>query len=198
MTDALRVPMPNDGRIIPLPPYDAEHLEALGKRFCDKLNVPNEWFEDAVQEFVLGGLTGMKRKDFLSGSVRAYQYKCAENHVKAYLKRENAFRSRNPKSLQYLIKHDGDAVEYGNLIADEEANDPLELILKKEQGEILQAALDEMSETDRSLLTLKYLEKWSYKRLGQHFQMSHETARSRISDIVETLRIKLGEYFEEN
>ena len=197
MTNAILKRETVQPNVVPMPPYDGEHLEALGKKFCRRLGVSNDLFEDAVHEFVLGGLIAAKRADYPSASVRKYQHKYGEYHVMKFLAGESLYHKRNPKSLNQPVGS-GDRIEIAKLETDDRVTQPQASLLEDEQMQALRSALGELSARDRELMTLRFVENWSYARLGKHFKMSHETVRRRTMDLLETLREKLGKNISGN
>ena len=188
MTDAI-LKFEDRGSTVPLPPYDAEHLQALGKIYCAQRQVSDDLFEDAVQEFVLGGLTAAKRLDASKlGSARKYQHKYGEHYVSMFLTRERKHRGPNHLSIEHEIETLNDVAEFVEAISDETVVDPLDAVIQNEEIRQVRASVRELSAEDNTMLRLWLDYNWSYRKLGNHFGLSPEGARLRMVRILKTIR----------
>ena len=179
--------------IVPLPPYDAEHLEALGKKFCTRIGMPDELFEDAVQEFVLGGLVALKKKleMIYPGACRTYQHKFGESYVRKFLEREGKYRKRT-RALSSDPDHGSDSgIE--DFYQDMSTVDPVDEALGTERTNLLMTAVADLTDNDRRVLTMWLDESLSYKKIGKSMGVSHHAIFGRMKRILRRLRIELLE-----
>ena len=113
--------------------------------------------EDVLQETFLKALLALKDSHT---NMRAWLYLTARNFCYNLLKRE--------KRLVY-------GEETGR--ADEEAEDLLEQILKKEQSRRLQSALDKMSKPQREVLILQYFGGFRQREIAAMLQITPANVR---------------------
>lgn len=113
--------------------------------------------EDVLQETFLKALLALKDSHT---NMRAWLYLTARNFCYNLLKRE--------KRLVY-------GEETGR--ADEEAEDLLEQILKKEQSRRLQSALDKLSKPQREVLMLQYFGGFRQKEIAAMLQITPANVR---------------------
>lgn len=85
---------------------------------------------------------------------------------------------------QIEIRHAGQAV-------DGQAADPLGWLIAHERQSLLQRAMSELPERDRELLSLKYLEGWSYRQMADSLGVSFVTIESRLHRARRRLRERL-------
>lgn len=113
--------------------------------------------EDVLQETFLKALLALKDSHT---NMRAWLYLTARNFCYNLLKRE--------KRLVY-------GEETGR--ADEEAEDLLEQILKKEQSRRLQSALDKLSKPQREVLMLQYFGGFRQREIAAMMQITPANVR---------------------
>lgn len=113
--------------------------------------------EDVLQETFLKALLALKDSHT---NMRAWLYLTARNFCYNLLKRE--------KRLVY-------GEETGR--ADEEAEDLLEQILKKEQSRRLQSALDKLSKPQREVLMLQYFGGFRQREIAAMLQITPANVR---------------------
>lgn len=113
--------------------------------------------EDVLQETFLKALLALKDSHT---NMRAWLYLTARNFCYNLLKRE--------KRLVY-------GEETGR--ADEEAEDLLEQILKKEQSRRLQSALDKLSKPQREVLMLQYFAGFRQREIAAMLQITPANVR---------------------
>ena len=172
-----------------LPPYDGDHLLALGKKYCASIEVQDSLFEDAVQEFVLGGLLAQRKCNQHKLPPRSYQYWMGKGYVLNFLNRENRRRKRFRKSLNdECVTNSGQIYEYGSTLQDEKVNDPSEEAIFREHMELLLNLLFELPDDQINLLHLRFIEELPFETLGEKFNVTLEAARQRYKRIIANMQ----------
>ena len=68
---------------------------------------------------------------------------------------------------------------------------PLDWLLKKEQNQSLESAIDSLDDDSREILMLKYTENWSYKQLAQHIGITEKAVERRLDRARKKMRTSL-------
>lgn len=68
---------------------------------------------------------------------------------------------------------------------------PLDWLLKKEQSQSLDQAIDLLDEESREILMLKYTENWSYKQLADHLGTTEKAVERRLARARQKMRSSL-------
>jgi len=75
---------------------------------------------------------------------------------------------------------------------DPASTDPISRIEQKQRAERVSGAVKDLNETDRALLLLRYHEDFSYEDIAQTLSIPLGTVKSRLSRLIEKLKLRLG------
>jgi RNA polymerase sigma-70 factor (ECF subfamily) len=68
---------------------------------------------------------------------------------------------------------------------------PLDWLLKEEQSQSLESAIESLDEESREILMLKYTENWSYKQLAEHLGTTEKAVERRLARARKKMRSSL-------
>ena len=69
----------------------------------------------------------------------------------------------------------------------------LDWLLREESREQVRASLSRLREIDRDILLLKYVEQWSYDKIGRHLGITRHAVEYRLQRARRTMRYELSE-----
>ena len=167
-------------------------LEKLARDYYDRLFRAalfmcgsNAVAEDLVQETYLAAATSLDSFEGRS-SVYTWLYGILRNKFRGYL------RGRHHQvSLQQLTEESGGA-DAGELMGDDEPG-VYEQTVRRETAGIVREALDALPEHHRAVLSLRYLERMSYKEIADALECSLGTVKSRIHYALRSIAASLGD-----
>lgn len=140
-------------------------------RFALQMSGCNQIAEDVTQEVFLELMRDPSRYDPARGSLSAYLYGIARNHVLRRLRRE-----RNYVPLAEAEEEDGAVTDRGLIAAD----DPLGDLTRNEKIEALRRAVLALPEHYREVVALCDLNEMSYAEVADALNCSVGTIRSRL------------------
>ena len=83
--------------------------------------------------------------------------------------------------------------EIGGIVSDEDA--PERSVLKDEQNEIVQGAINWLPPKQREVVTLYYMQHLKYREIAEVLNCSEGTVASRLNQALKNLKRKLSKYY---
>ncbi len=120
----------------------------------------------------------------MESSLSTWLYRLANNCCLDLL------RSKKRKPTISIVREDEEGEELAFDPVDPSPQ-PDELLIKKEENQILQQALMSLDEQQRSILTLRVVNDMSYEDISQALQIKEGTVKSRLARARENLRKKV-------
>lgn len=120
----------------------------------------------------------------MDSSLSTWLYRLANNCCLDLL------RSKKRKPTISIVREDEEGEELAFDPVDPSPQ-PDELLIKKEENQILQQALMSLDEQQRSILTLRVVNDMSYEDISQALQIKEGTVKSRLARARENLRKKV-------
>lgn len=157
-----------------------------------------DYYDIGAIGLVKGAITFDESKGY---AVSTYLYRCVRNEILLHIRKENSVKNKSNKntlSYDYAYNNDDkDELEFSNFIEDETQRIE-EMLIKKEQIELLYKEILKLRERDRFIICSKYglLE---HKKLNQE-QLAKEVGLSQsyvcriIKSILEKLRENLSDF----
>ena len=120
----------------------------------------------------------------MESSLSTWLYRLANNACLDLL------RSKKRKPTISIVREDEDGEE---AVFDpvDPSPQPDEALIRKEENQILQQALQSLDEQQRAILTLRVVNDMSYEDIGQVLQIKEGTVKSRLARARENLRKKV-------
>ena len=145
------------------------------RNYDDALDVSQEVFLKLYHN--IGSFKG-------ESSFSSWLYRIAKNSALDFLRKQ-----KNTRQNVSLVTESSDGEEVQLEIADtSEKSSPESRILKKEQKEILYAALDDLSDEHREIIILRDIEGYAYEQITEILKLEHGTVKSRLFRARENLR----------
>ena len=119
--------------------------------------------EDLLQEIAVA-VFGKSPKPTNPNSVAPWLYRLAVRQSINY------HRQANRKSAAKVVAD----------LEPEQNSDPLLWLMAKEKDEVLKTALEKLRPQEHEILTLKYTENWSYRKLAEHLGVKEKTVEYRL------------------
>ena len=113
--------------------------------------------------------------------VEPWLYRVVIRHVQMHRRRQGRHR-----------KH---CEQWGHAQATDVADEgsSLDWLLREESREQVRASLSRLREIDRDILLLKYVEQWSYDKIGRHLGITRHAVEYRLQRARRTMRYELSE-----
>ncbi|MBN1412714.1 MAG: RNA polymerase sigma factor [Spirochaetales bacterium] len=141
------------------------HLTGLRRLLYGILNGNREDMEDAEQEILTGLFLDLGKFRFQS-SFKTYLYRYARNKACDIIRK----KKREERKI----------LQFGRSKAPKHTEEPLERILKQEEGNAMKKALFSLPEEERSLLIMKDVEKLSIEKIASIMNIAEGTVKSRL------------------
>ncbi len=170
------------------PPFTAGDLLELGKKYAYVEGIGSYLAEDAAQEFAIAGWKALAKADHQE-NIRAFQIQAGKWAVTDLLRKECRQSSAVESYRQEKVDAHGD--ELPEDIADESAQNPLQALIDKEEGERAMALLRELPELERRVVEAIVLEERTQADLGRELALSQR----QVSRILRRALLKIREKF---
>lgn len=120
----------------------------------------------------------------MDSSLSTWLYRLANNCCLDLL------RSKKRKPTISIVREDEDGEEL-SFDPEDPSPQPEELLIRKEENQILQEALQTLDEQQRAILTLRVVNDMSYEDISRVLQIKEGTVKSRLARARENLRKKV-------
>ncbi len=140
--------------------------------------------EDATQETFLEAYKSIKSFRFQS-QFGTWLYSIGLNTCNQYIRKA---KSRN----RMLEAYTEETATRGMA---EERNVPERVVIKTEQSQVIQAAIDRLPPKQREVITLYYMQHLKYKEIAEVLNISLGTVASRLNKATQNLKTKLEKYY---
>ncbi len=153
------------------PPFTPEELLELGKKYAYVEGITGHFAEDAAQEFAIAGWEAVGKAEHQE-NIRAFQIQAGKWAVTDLLKRE----CRHSSAVESYRQETLDALAQGGEppedVVDKSAQDPLEALIAKEEGERAMACLQALPEQERRVVEAIVLEDRTQDDLAHELGLS--------------------------
>lgn len=131
------------------------------------------------------GKTGAKK------TIYSYRNQCAIWAIKTYI--SNKYKNK----AQYSLDHNFDEQEspkFINKLTDPKASDPLDLIIQKEQKQLLTESIDNLlnspilSDKQKDQIKMYYIENNTLSTIGKKYGVSREAIRQNIKRAIDSIK----------
>ncbi|MCE2402610.1 sigma-70 family RNA polymerase sigma factor [Candidatus Poribacteria bacterium] len=140
--------------------------------------------EDATQETFLEAYKSIKTFRFQS-QFGTWLYRVGLNTCNQYIRKA---KSRNRMLEAYTEETSAHGMT-------EERDIPDRMVIKTEQSEIVQAAIDCLPPKQREVVTLYYMQHLKYKEIAEILNCSLGTVASRLNKAIQNLKAKLEKHY---
>jgi len=154
----------------------ARHRSWLSTIVRSRLPDPHE-AADVLQEIALG-LLGRDDDPGMIERLEPWLYRVAVRQVLMFRRRRGRERQREQRWSAERVSPDEPA--------------PVDWVVREEARDRVRQAMAELRSTDRDVLLLKYVERWSYERIGNHLGLSRHAVEYRLLRARDELRRRLG------
>ena len=137
--------------------------------------------DDLMQEIGLAISRPELRPDD-ENKIGAWLYRVAIRQAYLYRRKKGRFRK--------LV---GAAAQEPGMASSAETSNPLSWLLGREHRAAVREAMNRLKATDRDILTLKYVENWTYRELAERLGVTVHTIEHRLLKAKERLRKLLNE-----
>lgn len=164
-----------------------ERWEAPIQRLCTRMLNDEQRGEDLTQETFARLFA--KRKDYqVNGRFSTYLWRIAVNLCYDELRRRN----RRPESLLEIEQID--SLEDSPAFSLTSPSPDL-LLLREEQGQIVRAAVQRLSEACRSVIILRHYENLKFREIAEVLEIPEGTVKSRMAEALHQLHRMLADAF---
>ena len=146
--------------------------------------MPDAEVEDIVSHYFVKQREAFRKLDTKKG-FSSYVWTIFKNTIKDYFKK----MSDLPFSQIRSADDDNVGLFEDELEHDEDISELLQIDF---QFEHIQAAMQELDETGRDVVYLKYIEEKSYQEIADMLQISHDNARQKCSRAIKHLKNLMG------
>lgn len=148
----------------------APEYEQVYYFICSQVNGDRELAKDITQdamELMWHKLDQLQNVD----SIRSWIFSIAKNETRKY------FRSQLAQKRSLFSEQSMDDPEQAWDISDESQPDILDVIIAREEQDMLMKCLSQIADPYRSILELRYIQSLSYPEIGEILELSEATAR---------------------
>ncbi len=139
---------------------------------------------DATQETFLEAYKSIKSFQFQS-QFGTWLYRIGINTCQQYI--------RKAQSRERTLTAYTDEVEIRGIASEEYS--PERMMLKKEQNQIVQDAINRLPPKQREVVTLFYMQHLKYREIAEVLNCSEGTVASRLNQALKNLKVKLSKYY---
>lgn len=139
---------------------------------------------DATQETFLEAYKSVKSFQFQS-QFGTWLYRIGINTCQQYIRKSQS----NERKLTAYTR---EAEIHGSA---SESDSPERMMIKTEQSEVIQGAIDRLPPKQREVVTLYYMQHLKYREIAEILECSEGTVASRLNQALKNLKRKLSKYY---